>query len=216
MRYHTRVEKFFSDTEREAIRQAVAGAESSTAGEIAVVVVDKSDEYPEAEIAGAVFLGGLVSLAVTVLFFHASLWMFIPLLFILFFPARVLMKKAPVLKRPLVGERRKAIEVQERALMTFYEKGLHKTEGHTGVLFYLSLLEKKVWILADQGIHGHLDDDLLGRLAHTVTEGIRQGHACDALCRAISEIGAVLSAYYPIKVGDKNELPDEVIVIEQD
>jgi uncharacterized membrane protein len=39
----------------------------------------------------------------------------------------------------------------------FYEKGLYKTRKNTGVLFFMSCLRRKVWVLADKGIYGRLN-----------------------------------------------------------
>ncbi len=77
----------------------------------------------------------------------------------------------------------------QRAVRAFYEKGLYKTRQNTGVLFFLSLLEHKVWVLADKGIYENIDQDTLNSFAQTVSHGIKEGRACDALCDAMKEAG---------------------------
>jgi len=44
-----------------------------------------------------------------------------------------------------------------------------------------------------------------------VTQGIKKGEACDALCRTITDIGQILAEHFPVKPDDTNELPDEVM-----
>jgi len=211
MKHHSKADKFFTEKERERIKKATIDVESRTIGEIAVRVGDHSSEYREAEIVGGIFIGSLVSVIISALFFHSSMWFFIPIAFLFFFPSQLLFKKMPFLKHVFVGKKRKEKAVMERALKAFYEKELYKTKENTGVLFFLSLLERKVWVLADKGIHGKIHQPTLNKFASVVSKGIREGRACDALIEAIQEAGELLAKHYPIKAGDTDELPDEVI-----
>jgi len=211
MKYHTKSEKFFTKEEREKVKKATMDAELHTTGEIAVVMVDHSSQYIEAEVIGGIFLGSLISLVLTVVFFHSSIWVYIPLTFVLYFPSHVLFRKAPALKVAFVGKRKMERAVKERAIRSFYEKGLYRTKDHTGVIFFLSLLERKVWVLADKGIHEKITQPTLNRFARMVSSGVREGRACDALCETIQGIGGLLAKYYPGTTGDIDELTDEVI-----
>jgi uncharacterized membrane protein len=66
MNYKLKSDKFFTEEERLRIREATRYVESRTIGEVAVMVVDSSDRYIEAEILGGIFLGSLLSLILTV------------------------------------------------------------------------------------------------------------------------------------------------------
>jgi putative membrane protein len=118
------------------------------------------------------------------------------------------------LKKLFLGNKRKEEVVRLRAERAFFERGLYRTKKNTGVLFFLSLLERKVWVLADRGIHEKMDQGTLDRFADEVSKGVRQGRACDALSQAIQEIGALLSRHFPISGEDVDKLPDEVITEE--
>jgi len=214
MRVHPKSERFFTTEEKERLKTATHEAESRTIGEIAVMVVDHSDHYIEAEVLGSILLGSLLSLILTVLFFDSSLWFYIPLSFIFFFPCWFLFIKAEALKKLLIGIRRKEEAVRLRAERAFFERGLYRTKKNTGVLFFVSLLERKVWVLADKGIYQKIDQDTLNRFAKQVSRGIKEGRACDALSQAIQEIGGYLTKYFPITPDDTNELSDDVITEE--
>lgn len=216
MRHRIKADSFFTEKEKEQIKVTTIGVEARTIGEIATVVIDQSSEYKEAEIVGGVFVGSLASLIITALFFHASVWAFIPCAFIFFFPARLLFQKIPMLKASFIGKARKEKAVKERAVRTFYERGLYKTKKHTGVLFFLSLLEHKVWILADKGIHGKLQQQTLNKFARMVSKGIQEGRPSDALCEAITGVGEILWEHYPITDADTDELPNVVLCEEGD
>jgi putative membrane protein len=214
MRAHSKAEKFFTAEEKERLKAITQEVESRTIGEIVVMVVDRSDHYIDAEVLGGALLGSLLSLILTLLFFHSSIWSYVPLSFLFFFPCRFLFQKVDGLKKLFIGVRRKEEAVRLRAERAFFERGLYKTKRNTGVLFFFSLLERKVWILADKGIYEKMEQETLNRFANEVSRGIREGRACDALSKAIQEIGVVLSRHFPITSDDTDELPDEVMTEE--
>ena len=213
MRKVSKADNFFAKEEKERLKAITQEVESRTIGEVVVMVVDQSDHYMEAEVFGGVLLGSLLSLILTLLFFHSSIWSFIPLGFLFFFPCRLLFQRLDPLKRLFIGIGRREEAVRLRAERAFFEKGLYRTKRNTGVLFFLSLLERKVWILADKGIYEKMDQETLDRFAILVSRGIREGRACDALSRAIQEVGALLSHHFPITSDDTDELPDEVMTV---
>src|SRR5512147_1720535 len=99
---------FFTDEEKEVIRRAVETAEAGTSGEIATMIVDQSSGYPEAEVLGGILVSGLVALIISVSAHYAALlshlpldmtvWSFVPLVLLLYFPARFLFVSFPHLK----------------------------------------------------------------------------------------------------------------------
>jgi putative membrane protein len=211
MKRTVKADRFFTGEELAKIKAATQSVEARTIGEVAVMVVDSSDRYHESEVLGGIFLGSLVSFIITVSFFHSSVWTYVPLSFAFFFPAKYLFQKIPLLKAAFIGVKRKEYAVMQRALRAFYEKGLYKTKQNTGVLFFLSLLERKVWVLADKGIYEKIDQETLNKFASVVSDGIRNGRAGDALCEAITMSGDLLARHFPMAPGDVNELPDEVL-----
>lgn len=206
-----RAEHFFTKDENERIAKAVKEAESRTIGEIVVMVVDRSDDYFDGEIMGGVLFASLLSVVITSLLFNASMWFFIPLAFVFFFPFRVVLKKYLPLRTAFLGVKRRENAVRHRAVRAFHEKGLTRTRERTGVLFFISLIEHKVWVLADKGIHEKIGQETLNKFAAGVSSGIREGRACDSLCGAIKEAGDLLASHFPVKPGDIDELPNHVI-----
>ena len=202
---------FLSKAEKAKIRQAVAEAEKSTTGEIAVMVVDESDRYRDAEMLGALLFSGLISVILALALHHITVWFYIPAVTVLFFPFWHLFKLMPQLKLALVSRQRADGAVRDRAILSFYKKGLHHTKNETGILVFISLLERRVWILGDKGINEKIDPDFWGSLVGEITSGIRDGRALDALCAVIAKCGAELSRHFPGTPNDTNELPDEVI-----
>ena len=203
--------EFFSATEQELIRRAVADAELRSSGEIATMVLGASERYREAEQLGALLVSGLVAVIAAVILRHVTIWTYIPLVCLLFFPLLALFRRFPRLKLPFAGRRRQAEAVHDRALRAFYEKGLFRTREETGILIFISTLERKVWILGDRGINEKIPPGSWQTLAGELAEGIRAGRAADALCRVIAGCGSELARHFPRRADDRNELPDEII-----
>lgn len=211
MRHSLKADRFFSEEERNRIIETTKVVESRTIGEVAVMVVDSSAQYSEAEVTGGFLLGSLCSFVLTISYFHASLWIYIPMSFVFFFPSLFVFKIFPFLKTAFIGPKGMETAVRLRAERAFFEKGLYRTKQNTAVLFFLSLLERRVWVLADKGIYEKIDQEILNRLALTVSQGIKDGRGCDALCLAVKEAGALLAKHFPVTHDDINELPDKII-----
>ncbi|MGC2062208.1 MAG: hypothetical protein WA610_04465 [Thermodesulfovibrionales bacterium] len=202
---------FFTEEEKKRISEATRQVELRTSGEVAVMIVGSSDTYPDAELTAGIVFGSLTAFALTEIFFDALVWYYIPLSILFFFPFKRLTGLIPALKSIFISARRKNEAVAQRALKGFYEKGLYRTRDNTGVLFFISILEHKVWVLADKGINSKIHQETLNRFASTVTQGIKEERACDALCQAITEAGHILAEHFPVRSDDTNELSDEVM-----
>jgi putative membrane protein len=203
--------KFFSTDEQQRIEQTVQAAETRTSGEIVPLVTPCAYDYPRAEIIG----GGLFALAsATTLswaFFGESLWVFLAAFLLLYLPCKWLIRFCPPLKRSLITDQEITDEVAEKALVSFVERELHHTRDNTGILILICLFEHRVQILADRGINAVVPPHTWDAIVAELTTGIREGHACDALCHAIEKCGELLTNNFPIRHDDTDELPNLIL-----
>lgn len=207
-----RPEEYFTRDELRLIEEAVAAAEKGTSGEVAVMVAASSDRYRDGEVLGAALAAGFLGFTLSeILLKQSPLWFF-PLAAVLFFPARLLFRSYPPLAAAFVGSRREEAAVGDAALKAFVERGLHRTRGNTGVLFYLSLLERFVVVLADKGIYERIGQEALDRLAARVTRGMKEGNPSGELLGAVAEAGDLLRTHFPAGPEDVQELSDAVII----
>jgi putative membrane protein len=106
-------------------------------------------------------------------------------------------------------------KVFDRALHAFYEHDLHKTRESTGILILASLLERRVRILADRGIHEKVGDAEWQKAADALTRALKEKRPGDGFCEAIGICGEVLARHFPANgknpQGNPNELPDAAI-----
>jgi len=203
--------EFFTEEEKARIREAVAEAESRTSGEIVPLVVDEAYDYPRADIIGAGFFSLGAASLISWLFFHASLWGFLPFFLGLYLPCKFLIRALPGLRRRLIHPAEISAEVEEKALVSFLEHNLHRTRDATGVLILISLFERRVQVLADKGINDAVPPNTWDEIVAIITDGLRTGKACTALCTAITRCGDLLEGKFPVRPDDRNELPDLIV-----
>ena len=215
----TLAERFFTPEEQQKITRTVQRVEEQTTGEIVPMVVSASHTYPEAELTGALTLAGPLALAAA--FATASLlwwqgevlWLFFGYGALFFLLARLLVRHSPSLLRLFLRPERVAAEVERGAFTHFFAAGLQATRDATGVLIYISVLEREVWILGDRGINEQLPPQTWQESVSRLTAGIREQRQAAALCTTIEEIGRLLRTHFPPKSDDRNELSN--LLIEQ-
>ena len=213
----TLAERFLTQNEQEEITRAVQRAEQQTTGEIVPMVVSASHAYPEAELTAAAVLSLAVAVAaalVTGSFFWwqgEMLWLFFGYLAVFFLIARPMVQRSPSQLRYFIRKQRAAVEVERAAFTHFYAAGLQATRDATGVLIYISVLERRVWILGDRGINEKIPQQTWQAFVSRLTAGIREHRQCAALCATIEEIGSLLHTHFPPKDDDRNELSDLII-----
>jgi len=191
-----------------AIRAAVSEAESHTSGEIVPLLVAQSDDYREAAAQAAAIIAAALALALALVIHDTSVWFFLPAAFVLYFPTLAAVRRLPSLKLAFTPAARVSELVRLQAMRVFYEKGLHRTRDGNGILIFISLLERKVWILGDRGINAVIPPERWTELASALSTGIRQGQLTEALVGVIAEMGGVLRHHFPSRRDDVNELPD--------
>lgn len=191
----------------EQVSQAVARAEVSTSGELAVLIARRCDDY--------VLFRGLFALLVALGVSDALGWFFPNLHLTQLLAAELLLTIAvyfmsqwgPLL-RLLVPESVRAQRVQERAFRAMIEHGIVDTEQRSGVLMLLSEQEHRVVLLADRGINARVapqewDDDV-----QTLITALKEGKSAAGLLQVIERVGQLLAQHFPRQKDDQNELPD--------
>jgi putative membrane protein len=204
-------EKFFTPEEQDRIQRAVFAAEQKTAGEIVPMLVASSDRYAEVEITGLAL--GLVLGTFAGFIIHDP-WALVPPQLLWPLAGAVLGFIAcglPPIKRRLISKDRIAEAVHLRSLAAFTGQGLHHTRAETGILIFVSLLEHRVVVLADRGIHTKVQPGTWDEVVRIVTEGLKSGKPCDAFCKAIERCGEILAQHFPRSPDDKDELPDRLV-----
>lgn len=198
-------------TEMQQVESAVKRIEARTQGEIVPVLVECSDVYSGARWRFAI----LFALVVTYL---ASLGFHDPRFgFHYFFAAEIvlivvglLLTRINWLMQLLVDDATTQEEVQQRARQFFHDRGLHATRARTGILIFVSRLERRIEILADSGIHAHVGEAFWRQIVELMLPMVQQGKFSEAFLAALERCEEPLARHFPKQSDDVNELPDSV------
>lgn len=201
----------------QAISELVKAAEQNSRGELVPILIRSSHDYQ--------FLAVVFSLVVFIamiylqpsfllLFFHgywqfAWLFIFIALYLVSQFLVRQSWFLRLVLPKSILSK-----HVEARAELEFYRRGLMKTNESTGVLLFISLLERKAIILADRGISEKLPKEYWQGILAQMIPDLRAGNLFSAYKTGIQSIGQELKAHFPKRGHDVNELSNHLIILE--
>ena len=207
----------FPQTEQEKIAAAVREAEKVTSGEIVPYVVGQSDHYETAEWRGG-FLGGFIAfVAMTFLRNAAGDWTrFDPIgigaaTLLAGGGAMLAIRFLPGLKRLFAGPHLIARRVEQRAAEAFISEEVFATERRTGILIFLSMMERRVLVIGDSGIHSKVAQDDWHDIISLVVEAIRAGKPADGLVEAIRRCGTLLAGHgVERRADDRDELSDNL------
>jgi putative membrane protein len=209
--------KFLTPQEYEQVDAAVRAAEKRTSGEIVCMIQGASYHYPMAHVIGAAALALPIALILTPLvgawlwLGTQNMWIFISILATAFAIGYGVVKNTPGLKRLFISAHEIAEEVEEAAVTNFFRRGLYRTRENTGILLFISVFERKVWVLADRGINAKMEPGWWDALVAQITNGIRTGQGAAAICQAVDTMGRMLEEHFPVRADDTDEL-DNVIV----
>ncbi len=213
----TWAEKFMTSEEIQAVSAAVEKAEALTSGEIVPMIVRRSSTTAHVpwmitlvllliflvfEIPDAQFLGRTHS--------HWLLLVLAGVSFLLSYPLSRLLW----IQRLLVPQSDQIFQVEARALLEFYQSKTNQTKDHTGVLIFISLMERKAVILADEGIAQKLPAETWGEICQNLVKSIGHGRPSDGLIQSIQRSGELLARHFAPKSNTENELSNQLILKE--
>ncbi len=103
-------------------------------------------------------------------------------------------------------------DVMSRALEVFEELDMHKTQLQNGVLFYLSIEDKRFSILGDKGIHQLVHQVFWDEIRDNALRFFKIDKYTEGLEFAIKQVLNQAIKHFPYQKGDINELPNEISV----
>ena len=197
----------FDQAAGESLAQAVRDIEKNTDAELVIVVRGRSGTYRHADyLCGAIIaLLGLVFVLFSPFEFH-TYWVPIDVL-LLFIAGAFVCSRTDVLRRALTAKKFRAQAARTGAAAMFYEAGIANTSAENGLLIYLSLLERRLEVIADRGI---LKAVPALKWNNAVFELKRIGRKPepDSLVKAMRNLGDLLAEHMPATGENPNELPD--------
>jgi len=191
------------------LSEAIRAAEANTSGEIYVVVAEFADTFRLVP----VLWGALFALLLPWPLLFATQFSIVQILLLqaLGFVAVSAVLSLPPLRYRVVPSPMAEEATRSAAELHFMAHGIHLTTERTGVLLYISMMPRRIEVVADAGIHSKVAPATWDKAVAQIAFGARAGRLADGLIAAIHSTGELLAQHFPRGPGDRNELPDRVV-----
>ena len=120
----------------------------------------------------------------------------------------------PAIDRIIIPNRIKKAAVTNRAMRHFAESGVYETSEHSGILIFVSYMERQVRIIADTGIAKKIPQDLWNIIADDLAQGIKNGKTKEGFISAVEKCSELLAENFPAKDENPNELCDGLVILQ--
>lgn len=212
--------RLLSEPELDLLRRQVGEAEKGTPGEIVVFVVPRSGFYES-----VLWRGGALGLALSIVVWTVlatswpgwgrswlwSPWFGIALSGACAVACAFIAQKSGWLFRTLAGRAMLAKQVRDHAKREFLDEGMMETVARTGILLYVSILERRIEVVADKGINAVVPEDRWIEIVDLIRRGIANEEMTKGLSDGIAACGEVLRNLGLATTGsDTNELSDDI------
>jgi len=218
------ISKYLSDEEIAEISQAVHSAETGTAGEVVPMIVRRSSAVRHVPIVLGlcfmlVFLGlemlGLNGWYVSdVLPFLLGHWAYQLAALVFLLALAWGLSHLHLVQRLLTSDQDEIDQVDRRAQLEFFLHRLHHTHKKTAVLIFVSVMEKRAVILADEGIAKHLPPHIWDEVLKPMTGFLHSGQWSQGFQVAIRRSGELLKQHLPQGETSANEISNNLIIKE--
>jgi uncharacterized membrane protein len=101
-------------------------------------------------------------------------------------------------------------DVLDHAAFIFEELAMHRTRDRNGVLIYLSVADRKLAVIGDQGIDNRVPENFWNDVLGLLKLHLAAGRAAAGIVEAVHMVGEKLRLHFPVKHDDRDELPNEV------
>ncbi len=211
---------YLNDDQFKEIESLITTIETKTDGEVLPVIAKQSQNYKPYSL-----LMALISLAILMPAFaylnqltvisNLAFWILsisVLLISLLIFPQ--IMNTACFVSFLSQLTNNKDI-IRQKAYLEFYANNIGKTQFKTGVLIYISLLEKQIVVLADKAINERVGPEQWAHTVTAITKGIQEKNLFQGLQNGLKECGQILEKEFPHTSIQANQLPDRLIILKE-
>jgi putative membrane protein len=197
----------FDQSARVSVASCVREIEKATDAELVIVVRARSGQYRHADYLFGAALGfaGLLFLLFSPFEFH-QYWVAIDVALLSALGAYI-SSRSDFIRRLLTGKKFRSKAVRRGAAAMFYEAGIANTEAEMGILIYLSLLERRLELIADRGVLKAVPALEWNKQLFELHQAGKRPDL-QTLLESLSKLGALLAKHLPTTGENPNELPD--------
>jgi putative membrane protein len=197
----------FDTAARTALTNCIREIEKRTDAELVLVVRARSHSYAGANYLFGALLAfvGLNFLLFSPITFH-QIWVPIDIA-LLFVLGAYVSSRSNAIRRWLTRAAVRNKAARAGAAAMFYEAGIANTKAELGVLVYLSLLERRLELIADRGILKAVPSLEWNQALFELRQAGKEPRS-ETLTAGLEKLGLLLAQYLPASVDNPNELPD--------
>ncbi len=194
---------------------AIKKTELRTSGEIIPILVRKSSTIGHVPLIVASILI-IIILAIDLLTLQMAyldmyyFWCIVNL--VLAVGLTAMLSRFDCIRRLVTNSSDQASQVEMRAEVEFFEAGVRNTKDATGILLFVSLLERRAVVLADKAIADKVPASTWSEVCDLLVSGCKTKEIEAAFANAILKCGDILADHFPRQHDDKNELSDRLII----
>ena len=219
------------DEDFNKIKESVQDAEKKTTGEIAIAIAPESAHYSFWELLTANCLAAIVLIILvpfsskisevySMIYWQNQPDWIVPLFYVVSCFATVIitfyLTNIPAIDRLVIPRSVKRACVTNRAFRYFTESGVYETAEHSGILIFVSYMERQVRIIADAGISKKISQDMWNLLADELAENIKNGNITQGFTTIVEKCGELLAENFPNHEENPNELSDGLVILEDE
>ena len=201
---------FLTDESKRALLAAVREIEACSSAEVVVSVRPRSGFYLHADLIGGI--AAAVAVLVILLFspweFRLAWFVVDPLVSGAL--AGLATSRSAVLRRLLTRRRDRIRWVHEAAAAEFIAKRIHRTAARTGILLYVSVLEREAAFVVDLGVQTLATTDSWRHAVGDLLEAVRGGADGVEVAAKLQALAPILTPALVRAEEDVDELSDEV------
>jgi putative membrane protein len=204
-----------SDEQILKLSKTVSTVESQTEGEILTVLVSKSSHVGHVP---WVLFGFLMTTAFiierTLMAWTWSLWptSIYLVLFVLLFAMSRFLSKFSWVQRALTSNEDEIKQVNIRAELEFLQGHARNTIGKTGILLFVSLMEQRAVVLADEGIAKHFSPETWNEVVSLLTSEFKNGLYFEGFEKAVLKCGDILKSKLPAEKDNPDQISNHLII----
>jgi len=199
--------KKFDQTASAELAKAIRDIEKGTDAEIIIVVRGRSGTYRHADyLFGALMaFAGLLFVLFSPFDFR-TFWVPFDVV-ALFVAGAFISSRSDLIRRALTTKKFRAQAARTGAAAMFYDAGIANTQAENGLLIYLSLLERRLEVIADRGILRAVPPLEWNNSVYEFKKIARHPDP-DTLVKAARDLGCLLAEHLPATGENPNELAD--------
>ncbi len=198
---------FMNEKSLSKLENAVTEIEKSTSAEIVIAIAKFSENYRDVPIIFGFILSMLTLIFILFSPLDIHTWYVLPLVIITYGIGYIICGRIELFMKLFTREERRIEQVKRGAKIAFFEESVSATKDRTGILFYISLFERRVEILSDLGIDGKISKDKWNRLNIELNRALAGPKPVEDFAEKLVTCIGFLSGTFP--PGEEN--PDEIM-----